>query len=120
MSLSRRFGPVVLVLLAMLAALPASAAVAVDGSPKVSVDAVTTPTDAGCCCEEDPECGSPAEPCAPDGDCCAACVACSLRVVPPSEGVDPNRTSGDEPDPSGMDRPTAAGPGGGIWHPPRG
>ena len=121
MSLSRRSAPVALLLLALLAALPASAAVvAADGTSGAAVDTGAPPADAGCCCERDPKCGSPAEPCAPDGDCCAVCVASSLRVVPPSEDAEPDRTNADEPDLSGEDRTAGVGLGGGVWHPPRG
>ena len=120
MSVARRSPPVALVLLALLAALPASAGVAAVGSPEVVVDAGATPTDAGCCCEADPGCGSPAEPCAPSGDCCAACVACSARVVRAPDGAEPDRLDGGE-----HRRPVEAwtvgsGLGEGVWHPPRG
>ena len=116
----RRSVPVALVLLALLATFPTSeAAVAGGGSPDVAVDAGATPADTECCCEGDPECGSPAEPCAPAGDCCAACVACSSRVVPASDGPGPARTGADAPDLFGENRTVGVGLGGGVWHPPR-
>ena len=119
MSSARRSAPVAFVLLALLAAFsPSAASASPVGAAAVDVEATAAAPE--CCCEADPECGSPTSPCAPSGDCCAACVACSARVVRAPDGAEPDRLDGGEHRRPVEDWTVGSGLGEGVWHPPRG
>lgn len=128
MSPTRRCLPVLLAVLALLAAFsapstgapPFGSSVASAAGVAAAAAVVTLAGDPGCCEEEGSGCDDPAEPCTPAGDCCEACVACSARAMwaPGAArrgpaGVPENH----QPD---TGRAAASGVAEGVWHPPRG
>lgn len=90
-----------------------------------SVEAATwaAAVEAPCCegeVEADDPC-SPDRPCGPAGGCCSDCVSCCKRVLAPPAGDAPWGRRG----PASADRTASValpggGPGGSVWHPPRG